>query len=85
MNGDLPFYKYVKDEVTLISYGKIIRGDENSSEDQIGTGVDENIAKLLVNRFNAVTDVKYLIKILEKGCITKEVLIQIKKIKSQIE
>lgn len=42
----------------LAAYGKIIRGDENTSEDQIAEAVTPEIAKLLVDKFNSPATTK---------------------------
>jgi hypothetical protein len=45
-------------EWNLTAYGQIIRGDENTSEDQIAEAVTPAIAKLLVDRFNEIGSLK---------------------------
>ena len=40
-------------EWPLASYGKIIRGDETTSEDQVGEGVTNEVARRMVACWNA--------------------------------
>ena len=44
--------KEITEKWKLRAYGKIIRGDEDTSEDQLASVVDEELAQLLVYRFN---------------------------------